>query len=122
MRFVRVDGMRWMLLACLIVAGCLEEEDGEGDHLIVHVHCTSDFDSMLVTLDQFTPSSIDVGVPTQTYDWDYWAVFTGEGPRTASVTVLAGGDAVATGRATEIVYITQSDGTRLAEISMPLTP
>lgn len=116
--------MRLMLLACLLVTGCFgeEDDDAEGDHLIVHVDCTADFDSMIVTLDQDAPDSISVGVLTQSYDYDYWATLDGDGPRTVSITVLADGDAVATGQATDIAYITQSDGTGLAEISLPLKP
>jgi hypothetical protein len=116
---VHVAMIRWMVI-CLAFTGCAGSE-AEGDHLIVHVTCTRDFDELLVS--DITAAPIDVPVgPSDHYDWDYWETFTGDGPESLSITVLAGGNAIATGTASQIAYIDQGDGSRRAEITLPLTP
>jgi hypothetical protein len=113
---------RWMLFASLAVAACAQPDAAEGDHLIVHITCTSDFDGMVATFDGASPQSVGVGFSTQSFEWEDWEPLNGEDPTSISITVLAAGNPVATGTALQIIYIDQGDGSRRAEISMPLTP
>ncbi|HET9987543.1 MAG TPA: hypothetical protein VFQ65_03470 [Kofleriaceae bacterium] len=112
--------MRLILIAAL-VAGCATNDDGgEGAHLVAHVTSPSDFDQVFVSYDGNLQTTIPLPQPGKTYDWDHWEVFNPLDE--VSITVALGGNAVATGEASNITYVAQDDGTLLAKILLPLGP
>jgi hypothetical protein len=111
-----------LLLIAVLVSGCATNDDGsaEGAHLVAHVTAPSDFDQVFVSYNGNLQVTLPIDPPKTTYDWDHWEVFSPLDE--VSITVALGGNAVATGEASNITYVAQDDGTLLANILLPLGP